>query len=228
MDVVDFENARWAERPIGLQRWHIQAAELVREEPILDIGGGDGIFAKALMKRGFSQVTVSDISDVAVEHAKSSGLDAHIIDVRQGPLPYDDQSFGTVTLLNLLEHLYNPVGLLRECARIAESVVIVVPNFHYWKYRLAMLKGHIPFESKPRRGHVHWFNEQTLREVIEQASLKTEEWKYMTALMGVPAIWSALGKARPMLFASGYAVRCKPVLSEMEPASQIVHGVVAD
>lgn len=227
MDVVDFENARWAERPIGLQRWHIQAAELVQSEPVLDIGGGDGIFATTLKERGLTQVTVTDISDVAIETARARGLDAQVIDVRHVPLPYDDASFGTVTLLNLLEHIYNPVALLRECARIAESVVIVVPNFHYWKYRLSMLKGKIPFESKPHRGHIHWFNEHLLRDVLEQAGLEAEEWKYMTALMGVPAIWSALGKARPMLFASGYAVRCRPVLRATEQTNQTAQEAIA-
>ena len=211
LDVADFENARWSERPIGLQRWHLQAAELVRHEPVLDIGGGDGVFAQVLLERGFRDITVGDISSVAVEQARARGVDAHVLDVRQPSLLYEDGAFGTVTVLNLLEHLYNPVALLAECARIARNVVVVVPNFHYWKHRLAMLSGRIPFESKPRRGHVYWFTEQMLKEAIAQAGLEADEWRYMTALMGLPALWTMLGRTRPMLFASGYAVRCVSV-----------------
>jgi 2-polyprenyl-3-methyl-5-hydroxy-6-metoxy-1,4-benzoquinol methylase len=214
MDVSEFENARWTERPIRLQRWHVLAADLVREQPILDIGGGDGVFARLLIERGFDQVTVGDISSVAVEHARASGLDAHIIDVRQASLPYQDREFGTVTMLNLLEHLYDPLALLRECARISQSVVIVVPNFHYWKHRVAMLVGRVPFESKPHRGHVHWFNERMLRQVIAQADMEVEEWTNITALWRLPGLWTALARAKPMLFASAYVVHCRPAERE--------------
>ncbi|GAI49311.1 unnamed protein product, partial [marine sediment metagenome] len=80
------------------------------------MGGGDGTFALQLRKRGFNKITVTDVSPVAIDKAKAKGFEANVLNAGQLPLPYKDKEFETVTLIELLEHLYEPADLLKECA----------------------------------------------------------------------------------------------------------------
>ena len=48
----------------------ITAMDLPQDAPILDVGGGDGFLVDHLLARGFTDVTVLDISSKAIERAK--------------------------------------------------------------------------------------------------------------------------------------------------------------
>ena len=147
-----FENRRWGTRAQELGWRHNLALELVLEEPVLDVGGGDGLFLSHLRKeRGFTRLSLLDVSPVAVRKARSKGLEAQVVDITK-PFPFPDNSFHTACALDLLEHLYDPAATLKEMARVARQVVLVVPNFHYWKDRVKMLMGQVPFQCKPKRG----------------------------------------------------------------------------
>jgi len=202
-----FEDERWrkgAQQPM----WrHGAALELVEEEPILDVGGGDGLLANLLAGRGLRDVKIVDLSPIAIERAKAAGLSAQVVDITQ-PLPFEDQAFATVCALDVLEHLMDPLPTLRELARISRHVVIVVPNFQYWRDRARMAIGEIPFQSAPARGHVHWFNYRALRELIEAAGLVAEAQRLGGAeRLGGVGNWMA--RAAPSLFAHSFAVRAR-------------------
>ena len=161
-----FEDRRWSQRNQELVWRHKLGLELVLEEPVLDVGGGDGLFLSLLReRRRFTRLSLLDISPVAAEKATRKNLEALVVDITK-PFPFVDNSFGTACALDVLEHLYDPAATLKEMARVARQVVLVVPNFHYWKDRMKMLIGRVPFQSKPKRGHVHWFNYHTLQVML--------------------------------------------------------------
>lgn len=55
----------------------IAGMHLAQDAPILDVGGGDGFLVDHLLARGFTDVTVLDISSKAIERAKDRlGVDA--------------------------------------------------------------------------------------------------------------------------------------------------------
>jgi len=213
VDLSEFQDQDlwWRDRPQILAERHVAALSLVRTEPILDVGGGDGSFALLLHEHGFRRVEVVDISPVAVQKARSRGISAHLLDIRRLPLPFEDCAFATVTILDVLEHLYNPLPLLRDCSRIGHHVVLSVPNFTYWRERLSMLLGHIPFECKPERGgHIFWFNFRVLSEMLNKADLEAEEVFFITPTRILPkSLWSRLGQLMPNLIPGGYVARCR-------------------
>jgi 2-polyprenyl-3-methyl-5-hydroxy-6-metoxy-1,4-benzoquinol methylase len=45
-------------------------SEISKDEPIIDVGGGDSFLIDNLIKGGFNDLTVLDISEVAIERAK--------------------------------------------------------------------------------------------------------------------------------------------------------------
>lgn len=204
--VLEFENRRWAENDQEMVDRHRLALRLVEKEPVLDLGGGDGLFLTLLRQhKGFLRLKLLDISPVAVEKAKRKGLDAEVFDLTK-PLPIPAKNFGTVCALDALEHLYDPLSMLQEMGRVGQTVVISVPNFQYWKDRMQMLFGLVPFQCKSKRGHVHWFNAYILHGMIEAAGLRVETFLFGGfKRFGPVGLW--LARLYPNLFADSFVVR---------------------
>jgi methionine biosynthesis protein MetW len=200
-----FEDRRWSSYT-QLPMWrHRAALELVQQEPVLDVGGGDGLFLTMLAERGLTKLAMADFSEVAVERARESGLDAHLVNLDDG-LPFPDRAFGTVCALDVLEHLSDPARGLAELARVGREVVIVVPNFSYWRDRLRVTMGRVPFQFRPGRGHVYWFNRKVLRGLLADAGLRVE-----ATLRGGPERLGVFGRflaaCLPNVFAHSFAIR---------------------
>jgi SAM-dependent methyltransferase len=93
---------------------------------VLDLGCGLGGYTKALAERGLEARGI-DVSPEYVERARELGVEADLYDGRR--LPYDDDGFDTVAMLEVLEHLEEPAALLRDAHRVARRGVLVsVPN----------------------------------------------------------------------------------------------------
>jgi SAM-dependent methyltransferase len=152
-------------------------------------------------------LTALDVSPVAVEKAQRKGFDARVADITN-PFPFPDNAFGFACALDVMEHLYDPLPTLKEMARVARRIVLVVPNFHYWKDRAHMVIGQVPFQCKPRRGHVHWFNYAMVQELITQADLKIDAIMF-GGFLRYGAVGAWLARWHPDLFATSFAVRLR-------------------
>lgn len=98
--------------------------------PTLDIGCGDGSVLQALGAR--ADLFGVDTSEPALQLARGRVPQATLVrgDVQAG-LPFSDQSFGLVLMLDVLEHLYNPVMALGEVRRLLRDdgiLVVTTPN----------------------------------------------------------------------------------------------------
>ena len=204
-----FEQNHWeghVQKPV----WrHRIAQQLITKGSVLDVGGGDGLLLSCLGSNPkITRSVLLDVSPEAIRKAKEKGLEAQEFDLAK-PLPFPDRSFDVACALDTLEHLYQPVHTLREMGRVAKSVVITVPNFHYWKGRLHMLIGRVPFQSKPQRGHVHWFNYPILCRVVAQAGLKIDEL-HCEGFVRLGPIGRTLARWFPNMFAISFAVKLSP------------------
>jgi SAM-dependent methyltransferase len=200
-----FEDHRWSGADQAIVWRHRVALELVRADPVLDVGGGAGLLLTMLKGRGHEDVRLVDISPVAVEKARRAGFAAEVGDLLER-LPFESDSFGTACALDVLEHLLEPLPALRELARVGREVVIAVPNFSHLKGRLTMLVGRVPFQSKPNRGHSYWMNERVLRVLIADAGLRVEAWRNEPSTR-LRRMGRRLADWFPNLFAVSFAVR---------------------
>ncbi len=106
----------------GMARFIIDAAEPF-SEPVLDLGTGQGLTAIEIASRGSRVITV-DISEKYLHDAYlnsvAAGVDSriefHIVNNRN--LPFEDESFNLVTLVNVLHHLEDPDAALPEISRV--------------------------------------------------------------------------------------------------------------
>lgn len=100
----------------------IDAAEPL-EEHVLDVGTGKGLAAVELARRG-ARVTTVDVSDKDLRDAfllaSSAGVEGriefHHADARE--LPFGDDSFALVTMINVAHHLEDAPAVLAEIARV--------------------------------------------------------------------------------------------------------------
>jgi len=171
MDVRTFENRRWSGTEQKREFRHRAALELIRGTRVLDIGCGDGVLLRDLAGRGIAGEGI-DISDVAVARCRAEGLKVIQGNFAEHPLPFPDRHFDCAVLLDVLEHVFDPEALLGEAARVSSrEVLISVPNFSSLPARLQTLFGRVPENNRPNKGHIYWFNWNTLSSMARRQGL---------------------------------------------------------
>jgi methionine biosynthesis protein MetW len=114
---------------------------------VLDIGCGEGELIRLLETKG-ARVRGIDIDSGKVAEALKSGLSVVQGDADLDLKHYPDVAFDFAVLSKTLQATKHPKGVLNELLRVAERVVVVIPNFGFWKNRLYLLtKGRMPVTS---------------------------------------------------------------------------------
>lgn len=134
---------------------------------LLEIGCGSGDQLKFLQRLGWN-VEGLDLDPVATEIATSRGLRVYTGSLEKQY--FSSQKFDVIVSSHVIEHVHDPVSLLRECRRILNpggKLIIVTPNttslFHKW-----FGSNWLHLDS-PR--HLHLFNSASLRRAAEAADL---------------------------------------------------------
>ncbi len=92
-----------------------------KDEKILDIGCGDGVWYNELIKRGFS-VTGIDLSDHDLgklkERAEKIGIVPHVFKANAQKMPFNSASFDKVYSICTFEHIENDHEAFAEASRV--------------------------------------------------------------------------------------------------------------
>ncbi len=98
---------------------------------IWDVGGGTGLMEPALRKSGWRTVLVEPVARAAERAVDRANL---VIAGSLDDLSLPDSCVPAIGMFDVLEHLDDPVGVLRECARVLMPggiLVATVPS-HQW------------------------------------------------------------------------------------------------
>jgi SAM-dependent methyltransferase len=159
---------------IGILR---QIPTNLRRGRLLDIGAGSGILIEQARGMGFEAEGVEPSIELQA-HAKKLHLNVHL-----GVLPHPDVRgpFDVITMVDVIEHVPDPVGLLCQARDLLapkgmllvatpdrRSVVARLMGWNWWHYRIA---------------HIGYFDRSTLREAISRAgfelsALKRPGWRF--------------------------------------------------
>ncbi len=151
----------------------LQARALLRKldnpgaRSLLDVGAGSGILVEEALRLGYRAEGVEPSAHLAAEAT------AHGVAVHRGALPHpalEGRAFDIVTLVDVIEHVSDPITLLRHMrAALApdgigivvtpdvESVAARLLGWRWWHYRIA---------------HIGYFNRSTLELALRKAGLR--------------------------------------------------------
>lgn len=194
----------------GLSAAHRHVIDLVAPgSRVLDVGCADGYLAAELVARRGCSVVGIEPDHRAAAAARARGIEVLELDVEAVPLAA--ARFDVVVFADVLEHLRDPVAVLRQ-ARAAGRAVVSLPNIAHWTGRRALLRGRFPQEDHGLfdRTHLRFYTRATAHELARAAGFRVVEERFADAPLPLESRWAGLGRLRPL------AVRARPELFALQ------------
>lgn len=159
-------------------RNNLMKSALSTDAVYLDVGSGAGTECFYASQNGASLVygieKNSELVKTSKEKLKNSQVPFHFfeIDLEDAEIPLPDQSVQLINFSNVLEHLHNRVGLLRELNRILHAegyICISIPNKNTpWK----RLQRYVCVDSRDDIDHKIEYDKEALFRELSEAGLK--------------------------------------------------------
>ena len=133
---------------------------------VLDLGGRDGTLTKYYCNN--NQVTIGDIDEKALNYAKDNyDVETEIINLNE-ILPFPDNSFDTVVMAEVIEHLPYPMITLGEINRVLKKngqFIGNLPLAYHLKDRIQILRGRkLMISGDPT--HLQFFTYQDVKKLL--------------------------------------------------------------
>jgi 2-polyprenyl-3-methyl-5-hydroxy-6-metoxy-1,4-benzoquinol methylase len=153
---------------------------------ILDVGCGFGLLSKELKK------TYPKLDLYGIEHAKEASQSSHKIlkllqcnieDMVLIKSKLKTQKFDVIIFSDVLEHLYDPVGIIKSYQSVLKQdgiIVVTVPNIANIFSRIALLFGFFNYSETGvmDKTHIRFFNRKNLKQLATESDLKIVSQKY--------------------------------------------------
>ncbi|HJQ43269.1 MAG TPA: methyltransferase domain-containing protein [Jatrophihabitantaceae bacterium] len=167
---------------------HALMLELVgSNKRVLDIGCDTGYLGRAMIAMG-NRVSGVEINPVSAEEAAKHLEKVVVADLETGDLvaEFGRDSFDVVVLGDVLEHLRDPVTVLRQARPLLAArgyVVISTPNIAHGDVRLALLGGRFNYTKVGLLDdtHLRFFTRDSLVEMLHDAGFVLTDLRRSTA-----------------------------------------------
>jgi 2-polyprenyl-3-methyl-5-hydroxy-6-metoxy-1,4-benzoquinol methylase len=143
---------------------------------VADIGCGNGSFLSLFQNRGW-QLYGSDYSSTGIEIARASfpNIKFSLGDAESMPEELESRAgqFDVVLNTEVIEHVYNPRGLLKTCYGLLKPggiLVLTTPYHGYLKNLMLAVTGKLDrhFTVLWDHGHIKFWSRKTMREVLTE------------------------------------------------------------
>jgi 2-polyprenyl-3-methyl-5-hydroxy-6-metoxy-1,4-benzoquinol methylase len=167
---------------------HTLMVELVGgSKRVLDVGCATGYLAQALVERGCT-VSGLDFDVEAAEEARPHLERLVIGDLETMDLPeaFGDDRFDVIVFGDVLEHLKDPLPVLRSARRllaVGGSVVASIPNIAHGSVRLALLAGRFDYQPLGLLDstHIRFFTRSSVEDLFREAGMVPIDVRRTTA-----------------------------------------------
>ncbi len=148
----------------------------VKNGRVLDVGAGSAWVAEKFTKKGFEVVSM-DISLTNLIKAKQKVPVANHSCVSSDTfkLPYKDGSFELVIASEVIEHVFDPEGFVKELTRVVKpggQLLITTPYKEKLQYSLCIHCN----KPTPLHAHIHSFDERVLLSFFKDIPHSKLEW----------------------------------------------------
>jgi SAM-dependent methyltransferase len=155
------------------RRWehHRRTISNLKEQgTILDIGCGTGAFLRSLKGGAWRLYGVEISEDEAQKARTSTGAEVFVGDPLDAP--FGPETFDVITCFHLLEHVYQPLALLkriRTWLKPGAILYVILPNIDAWEARI--FRSYWYGLELPR--HLFHFSPLSLERAIGAAEMQT-------------------------------------------------------
>jgi 2-polyprenyl-3-methyl-5-hydroxy-6-metoxy-1,4-benzoquinol methylase len=176
-------------------------AELLANIPpnalVVDIGCGNGSFLSLFQGRGW-QLYGSDYSSTGIEIAKASYPDIKFslgnAEAMPDELTNRAGQFDVVLCTEVIEHVYNPRGLLKTCHDLLKPngmLVLTTPYHGYLKNLMMAVTGKLDghFTVLWDHGHIKFWSHKTMREVLTESNFTNIKF---SGAGRIPWLWKSM------------------------------------
>lgn len=184
---------------------HFVTRGIDRSGLILDVGCGGGSLVHALRKRGLKAFGL----DPAVGAARSAHrrYDQYVVSGMVPQAPFKPGTFSTITLCRVLEHVPDPIELLKGLGRLLQpggKLFVQIPNAACWQFLL--LGKRWSGLDAPR--HLIHFRTADLEEILEATGFEVRRRKFFSL------------RDNPAGLAASFCPSLDPVLRHMRGQSE--------
>jgi len=165
---------------------HKLILELVPEgSSVLDLGCGEGDLLELLVKERSVKARGIEIDEQAIYKCVAKGLSVFHGDIDSGLSEYRDRSFDLIILNQSLQQVRHLDLVLNDALRVGKKVIVVFPNFAYFRARLRLsLKGKVPVtKSLPyswyETPNLHFFSIADFLDYCREKGIRVEKGVYM-------------------------------------------------
>ena len=186
---------------------------------ILDLGCCRGLLLERFRRYPGVELVGLELDPAEIERARGRGLEPVREQINRfegdqmvARLPFGDAWADAVLAGEILEHIVDTEGFLREIFRVLApggAAVLSTPNILWWKHRAALVSGRYPDALEYRLqygedfGHVRLFGARQLRSLLEE--------------VGFAGVRVLGGRAGPVAALEGPAARVLDRLGERRP-----------
>ncbi|MDQ6775773.1 MAG: class I SAM-dependent methyltransferase [Actinomycetota bacterium] len=168
------------------------AGHLSSRQGLLDVGCGSGFVLEVAQERGWTDVRGVEPSGDAIAKAAPPVAPLIVQDMMRAGV-FDDGSLSLVTLFQVLDHMPDPAGLLRDCRRILRpggAILAFNHNVTAWSARLLGERSPIIDVE-----HTFLYSPETMRRLFSEAGFdvlsvspvrNTYSLAYLTHLVPLP------------------------------------------
>jgi SAM-dependent methyltransferase len=168
------------------------ASYLTRRQGLVDIGCGSGFVLEVARQHGWTDVHGVEPSGDAIAKATPEIAPVIVHDMMRAGL-FPERSLAAVTLFQVLDHMPDPVGLLRDCREILmPGGVIMAFNHNVTAWSARLLKERSPIIDVE---HTYLYSPGTMRQLFTAAGFdvisvapvrNTYSISYLTRLLPLP------------------------------------------
>ena len=148
---------------------------------VLDVGCGRAALGEAIQQLGWEVWGIEQSKDAcaAAQGRIQRLIEADLLDINRVETALGQERFDALVFSDVLEHVYNPLGVLEEYLRFVKPggrVVISLPNAVVWTNRARILCGRVDYADTGvmDRTHIRFFTFRTARELVRAAGCQIE------------------------------------------------------
>lgn len=160
---------------------------------VLDVGCATGYIAQKLKEKN-CKIWGAEIDKEAARTAKRYCEDIVIADLGKiKKLPFNNNFFDYILLLDVLEHLKSPdylLELIKPHLKKNGKIIISVPNIAFISIRIALLLGRFDYKEMGimDETHLRFFTQKTFLELMAKSNLKLLELDFSSGFSQITKI----------------------------------------